>query len=311
MSTDLSVQTLHITGDEPVLVAFAIFAEHYLQQAREQENKAQQEKNYDIEAIHQYRVSLRKIRALLSLLKNEFPPTQYALLSHHLGFVARQTNELRDLDVFLDTQQTFYKAIKAKHHSCLKQLYSEVGTQQKQYHKRIQNWFSSPQYKKKLDEIHHAFNLVSQQDTYKTFTLCLHELVPEVYQKIVKKGQKIDTKSADKKFHQLRLKCKKLRYLSEFLQLLPNHKKAIKLQKKLKKLQNLLGQFNDYSVQKEKLIHLSEQYDASEKRHQAINALTKKLSKQQNKLKTKIKHGFAKFANKKTQKLIAQLSSQI
>jgi CHAD domain-containing protein len=54
--------------------------------------------------------------------------------------------------------------------------------------------------------------------------------------------------------HQLRIECKKLRYLMEFFaELIPAEAGAVML-KMLRRLQNRLGEFNDASVQQQSLL---------------------------------------------------------
>ena len=58
-------------------------------------------KDLDTEFLHDYRICLRKIRSLLSLVKDVFPAAETGRMRTVLGDIARQTNRLRDLDVYL------------------------------------------------------------------------------------------------------------------------------------------------------------------------------------------------------------------
>ena len=55
----------------------------------------------DTEFLHDYRICLRKIRSMLSLVKDVYPPDDTRRIRKILGDLARQTNRLRDLDVYL------------------------------------------------------------------------------------------------------------------------------------------------------------------------------------------------------------------
>jgi CHAD domain-containing protein len=69
------------------------------------------------------------------------------------------------------------------------------------------------------------------------------------YQSIVKKGKKINPETPDEELHQLRIECKKLRYLLEFfISILPENETK-KLIEQIRNFQLFLGKFNDFSVQ--------------------------------------------------------------
>src|ERR1039457_6647643 len=55
----------------------------------------------DTEFLHDYRICLRKIRSLLSLVKDVYPVEGTRRMRKVLGDLALQTNRLRDLDVYL------------------------------------------------------------------------------------------------------------------------------------------------------------------------------------------------------------------
>jgi CHAD domain-containing protein len=71
------------------------------------------------------------------------------------------------------------------------------------------------------------------------------------YRRIAKKGRRINRSTPDEKLHELRIDCKKLRYLLEFFSSLFPKKQMKKL---IKQLQDNLGEFNDLSIQQDFLI---------------------------------------------------------
>ncbi len=58
----------------------------------------------------------------------------------------------------------------------------------------------------------------------------------------------------DEAVHQVRIQCKKLRYLVEFFSELLPAEETEHIEKQLRRLQNTLGLFNDYSVQQRSLL---------------------------------------------------------
>lgn len=71
------------------------------------------------------------------------------------------------------------------------------------------------------------------------------------YRKVCKTGRDLDETTADEVIHQLRIHCKKLRYLMEFFTPLFPPAEIKHLIRSLKMLQDNLGNFNDYSVQQQ------------------------------------------------------------
>ena len=78
-------------------------------------------------------------------------------------------------------------------------------------------------------------------------------LIWKRYRKVCKIAAGIDATTDDEEVHELRIHCKKLRYLMEFFAPLFPGKQVKSLIKPLKVLQDNLGLFNDYSVQQDTL----------------------------------------------------------
>ena len=71
---------------------------------------------------------------------------------------------------------------------------------------------------------------------------------------MLKRGKAINDDTPDEALHDLRIDCKKLRYLLEFFASLFSKNKMDKLIGYMKKLQDNLGDFNDLSVQQQELM---------------------------------------------------------
>ena len=65
----------------------------------------------------------------------------------------------------------------------------------------------------------------------------------------------IGLETPDEAVHQLRIECKKLRYLMEFFSELIPREDGAAIQKLLRRLQGRLGEFNDASVQQQSLLN--------------------------------------------------------
>ena len=128
------------------------------------------------------------------------------------------------------------------------------------------------------------------------------------YRAIQQDGAAIDAQTPDAAIHELRIECKKLRYLLElFTELFP--KKELKLLvKELKVLQDNLGRFNDYSVQQEFLQHFA-QGTRSAEQLASINGLAAVLHHQQRYERSLVVGNISRFIEGSVGKRFQQLFS--
>ena len=206
----------------------------------------------DTEYLHQYRVHLRKIRSLINLFKKCFSPDVYLDLKSRLSSVASRTNALRDLDVFILKQHVKTGRQRPRQ----KVLYSKLAKKRNNAYLDLKQWLLSARYKKEMKELQSL--LSKEPDYYNRFSkhsigVVLQKLMLKKYEKIREKGMLFHKLESDESIHQLRIDGKKMRYLMEFYFEISPQRKSVVLLKRLKRLQNILGDYNDSSVQQEML----------------------------------------------------------
>jgi len=212
-------------------------------------------KDIDTEFLHDFRVAIRRTRSILSLLKAVF--NEETVLPHKLQLVslAGSTNKLRDYDVYLLNKDS-YQAILPPHlHQGLHQFFINIKKRKKYEHKKLVQRLNSSTYRKFIISWEEFLKNGRDSDIFDG----INSAVPVIelackyiynrFKKILKKGGKINKESPDSDLHDLRLDCKKLRYLVEFFSGLFPGKDISALIVQLKKLQDCLGEFNDYSIQ--------------------------------------------------------------
>jgi CHAD domain-containing protein len=216
-------------------------------------------KDIDTEFLHDFRVAIRRTRSILSLLKIVF--NEDAVLSYKLGFasLAGSTNKLRDYDVYLLNKDSYQQILPPHLHRGLNQFFINIKKRKKYEHKKLVQRLNSSSYREFITSWEEF--LENDSDIFNS----INSTVPIVdlarkhiygrFKKILKKGGKINKESPDSNIHDLRLDCKKLRYLVEFFSGLFPGEDITALISQLKKLQDCLGEFNDYSIQQ---IHLED-----------------------------------------------------
>ena len=131
-----------------------------------------------------------------------------------------------------------------------------------------------------------------------------------VYRRVLKRGTKIKPHTPAEALHQLRIECKKLRYLLEFFRSLCERKRVVPFIKELRKLQDNLGDFNDLQVQQEALkkwaVEMAEQ-NAAAPALTAMDRLAGHLEQLQALERKRFGKQFADFAVGRNQALFRQL----
>ena len=206
----------------------------------------------DTEFLHQFRVNIRKLRALVSLLKKAFSVAIIDTLKPTLSSIASKTNKVRDLDVFILAQGHYRAMLPTDFGNGLNELYSLIKKQREKEKDKLARYLSSNDYKK---DITICTAELSQSSAYQTpmasapVLQVVKKLLLKRYHKMLAMSTTIDSQSTDEKIHELRIEFKKLRYLIEFfVDLLPKRRTG-KIASKIKKIQTVLGNYNDYCIQ--------------------------------------------------------------
>ncbi|MGQ7846456.1 CHAD domain-containing protein [Granulosicoccus sp. 3-233] len=243
---------LHLTADMPTEVAVRAMGTDMIDQATSHVDGVVAD--IDTVFLHQFRVSVRKLRSLISLLKRSLPAETVEILAPQLSGIASKTSRLRDLDVFLLDRNHYRDMLPESHTAGLEALYVQVEKQRQLEKNRLARYFSSKQFQHDIDACRTALsappaflNPISR----KPVQTVARSLLIKRFRKIQAMSAQLHADSDDEHVHDIRKEFKKMRYLIEFfIELLPK-KRTAALLKDLKKLQVTLGDFNDYCVQME------------------------------------------------------------
>jgi len=273
-------------------------------------------KDIDTEFLHDFRVAARRSRTLLSQVKNVFADREIENFKTQLKSITKQTNRLRDLDVYLLNQNYYYSLIPDYLRRNLNLMFSDLKKERKREHKKVADWLKNVEYKKFLVEWNEFLNCLSVK---KEFGLNGKLPVKQVaikniskkYKSILKLGNSITDATPDEQIHILRIECKKLRYLLEFFSSLFNAEKVQIFIKQLKKLQDNLGKFNDLHMQQIDVQNYINKKTGlksySTEVFVTLGALINALHIEQKRERKAFLNIFSEFANKKNRKLFKNL----
>ena len=210
-------------------------------------------KDIDTEFLHHFRVALRMIRAAVAQFKEVFPQQEVLTLKQRFGALASETNYLRDIDVFILDKERYMKLLPESLRNGLLPMFNDFEKSRTTEVKRISRWLSGKTYQKEITSLQSLFEngysaLETEWSEKPTIELAVNK-IQKRYKKIQKSAAKITTDTPDEAIHEIRIDCKKLRYILYFFGDLFQKKQVKVAGNHLKSLQDTLGIFNDLTVQ--------------------------------------------------------------
>jgi CHAD domain-containing protein len=272
--------------------------------------------DHDTEFLHDYRVALRKIRSVVSLFKGVYSDEQTEALKVAFSDLMAPTGRLRDLDVYLLGCNDYYAMLPETLHEGLTLMFQMFAEERQREQKQIAKWFQSARYRDSITALEALF---AAPETLATGPEADHQaysyacaLIWKRYRKVCKIAATIMADTPDEQVHELRISCKKLRYLMEFFApVLPGRELKLLL-KPLKDLQDNLGLFNDYSVQQVALQNVMNHHPSKGRKQdlmlaQSIGALIAVLHGRQKEEREKVTSTFARFDSPETRWMFRDL----
>ncbi|MEM9554166.1 MAG: CHAD domain-containing protein [Acidobacteriota bacterium] len=227
-------------------------------------------RDLDSEFLHDLRVSVRRTRSALTQIKGVFPPDHLEHFKNEMRWLGGVTGPTRDLDVYLLKMPAYRASLPDAIADDLEPLQRFLVAHQKSEQKKLARTLRSARYRKLLADWQRFLD--EPPDVSSAMAPNAERPIREIasqriwksYRRVVKRGGRIDDSSPDDALHDLRKDCKKLRYLLEFFAALYPRGEIKAAVKALKRLQDVLGDFNDYSVQQESLRDFAEQMTSEE-----------------------------------------------
>ena len=256
----------------------------------------------DTEFLHDFRVAVRRARSLLGQLPKVLPVRLTNHLRKDLSFLGSLTNHLRDLDVLLLHQADYLAAVPPDLRPDMEPLFRAVQHERYATHHRLVEALNAPQ----------SGAILQRWESATTETKARGPQAERRLAKLVRKSirrqcQRMLTAtlpdtlrdSAPEQLHRLRIACKKLRYMFEFFASAFPQEMTAEPVRRLRVLQDVLGQLNDLDVQRQMLRNLARAVPGPPaQRHRtdtAVHLLTQTFETQQEQLRTQVHTTFTDF----------------
>lgn len=248
---------------------------------------------------------LREPQQQVGQALNVYAPETAEDLKARFGALMARTGRLRDLDVYLIERDDYLALVPAPLRLGLQMLFDEFADERAGEQKALAKHLGSEAYHREMRRLGKLFDkpkkaLKKGPEANRKARDLAQSLIWKRYRKVCTIAASIDDSTPDAQVHELRIHCKKLRYLMEFFAPFFPGKDINRLIKALKKLQDTLGTFNDCAVQQEALARkLDELSESSGNRKleiaKSLGALLTVLDRRQQEAREQVVASFAAF----------------
>lgn len=214
-------------------------------------------KDIDSEFLHDFRVAVRRSRSILRLLNGVFDPEKTAWALAGLRELGKRTNELRDSDVYLLRRDEYTRLLPPALQQALDPFFSDLEADKRLHHRQFCRYLAGGEYSDFMSSLKEfiADSELPDPESAPLAAQSTGEVATKAIRKALKKvlahGRRAGSETSDAELHELRIGCKKLRYLLEFFASLFAPKATAQAIRQMKALQDNLGGFVDLSVQME------------------------------------------------------------
>jgi CHAD domain-containing protein len=210
----------------------------------------------DTEFLHDYRVSLRRTRSLLGQIKNIFPADAVMHFRNEFRWLAQATGAKRDLDVLLLSLRQMSNSLPAED---MTTFFGFLTRKQRGEQRLLEQVLESDRYKVLLtawrDFLQNApAGVLESADAARPLVEITSRRILRVYRRLVDQATAIHDKTPADAIHQVRIEAKKLRYMVDAVRSLHDRGDLDRIIGTLKKVQSVLGDFNDAQVQERSLL---------------------------------------------------------
>ena len=216
-------------------------------------------RDIDTEFLHDLRVAVRRTRSALKLAGDVLPAGPAGRFGPEFKWLGDLTTPTRDLDVYLLGYQDMADSLVSAKPAELSPFHDHLAVQRGMEQRRLARGLRSARFSRVMGDWRSTLaGLGPAQGGPRAVDLATARL-RRAHQRVLRQGRAISPASPPERLHDLRKRCKELRYLLEFFASLFDpaaHQRAVR---DLKGLQDCLGEFQDRQVQQHELREFASQ----------------------------------------------------
>lgn len=272
----------------------------------------------DTEFLHDYRVALRRVRSLLAQLPGVFPPAAVERFRAEFKWLGSVTGPARDADVLQLELPRYAQLLPDEARRDLAPLEALVESDRRRAYAELVAAMDSQRYRDLYDAWRTFLGSpapvganASAPNGLRPIRAVASERIASAARKVLKRGRRIDERTPAEPLHDLRIQCKKLRYLLDLFSSLYDEEDLAALVKALKRLQDCLGALNDAAVQQDTLREAAERLAAAGEAPPAtllaIGRVAAHVEQRRRAERESFAERFARFDTKKTRNRLDRL----
>jgi CHAD domain-containing protein len=205
----------------------------------------------DSEEVHDMRVAIRRLRAMLRAARDMLAPESSEPLRAELRWLGGELGPLRDADVFIEYLREERDALDERDRSGADELVRLVEEDRHEAHQRAIQALRTPRYLALLDELER----MARAPRVRSASVPLDGIARREFRKLRKAARHTDASSPDDQVHALRILGKRARYAAE-LAATAVGERAEAFVKESKRFQDVVGEHQDAVVAEEHLREL-------------------------------------------------------
>ncbi len=210
----------------------------------------------DTEFLHDLRAACRRSRSALTQLEGVLPPEVVAHFKTEFKWLGGITGPLRDLDVYLLEMPTYRSLLTDALAGNLEPLEKLIAKERAIAHRAVARALRSLRFNRFVESWREALENTGTDSAPladRRIADLAAKRITKAYRRVLKRGGNLGPEPPAEALHRLRIDAKKLRYLLEFFRSLYPKTEITARIKELKRLQDILGGFNDMEVQRDRL----------------------------------------------------------
>jgi CHAD domain-containing protein len=202
----------------------------------------------DPEELHKMRTAVRRLRAILGAVRDMFDPEWLDGLRSELDWLGTVLGGLRDLDVLREYLRSELASLKPAARVVGEDLFDLVDAQRARARHKILAALDGERYMKLLDRLEHAVH----RPKVVAADLSLPAVAAGQFKKLRKAVKAMLKDPSGTDLHAVRIRVKRARYAAELAQPIVG-RPAERFVARTKRLQDILGEYQDAVVAEERL----------------------------------------------------------
>jgi CHAD domain-containing protein len=258
-------------------------------------------RDIDTEFLHDLRVAVRRTRSALKLAGDVLPASLAARFRPEFKWLGDLTTPTRDLDVYLLNYDEMADALVSATPTELEPFHAHLVRRRVIEQRALARGLRSARFSRLICEWRSVLTGLSvPRAGERTADLAARRL-RRAHRRVLRQGRAIGADSPAEQLHDLRKRCKELRYLLEIFASVFDPQAYQRALKDLKGLQDCLGEFQDRQVQQEELREFAAQMMADREMPAtallAMGELAGEIGRAQRRARDEFAERFGEFAS--------------